>query len=70
MKKIVIAVLAAFPVAVSAQAVTGTLEMVENLSVSAGSNKDLSVARVDASKAFTLTDLRPGNGPQQPYNPP
>ncbi len=52
--KIIITILAAaFPAAVSAQAVSPTLGMVEQVSVSAASNQSLSGARVEAGKPFS-----------------
>lgn len=69
--KILLAIaLAALPVAVSAQAVTGTLDMVQNLSVSAVSNTDLAKAREDAGKPFSMVVNAPqpvhSSGPKPP----
>ncbi len=53
MKILLAIVFAALPAAVSAQAVSDTLDMVQGLSASAASDNDLSSARVEAGKPFS-----------------
>lgn len=74
MKIIITLIAAAFPAAVSAQMVTPTLDMVQDLSVSAASSQSLGQARTDAGKPFTahvpapVGHQQPGQGHNNPGN--
>lgn len=69
MKILAAIVLAALPAAVSAQTASGTLDMVQGLSVSAASGGSLSAAREDAARPFgsQVHQPQPVNGGH--YNP-